>query len=89
MRRAVWKYSVPILDRFTIEMPHGAWLLHVGMHNGRPCLWAIVTPDAPPVARSFRLAGTGHPIGEESLSYLGSFLMDRDEVIFHLFEVFE
>lgn len=84
----VFKYVFPIVDKFRIPMPKGSQLLTVQMQRGLPHLWALVDPDEPIINRIFRLAGTGHPIEEDPshLKYIGSFQMNEEALIFHLFE---
>lgn len=85
----VWKYAIPIDDRFTLDMPIGALILTVQAQQDKPQLWALVDPDAEIESRTFRLAGTGHPIKEESLRllYLGTFQAHDGALVLHLFEV--
>lgn len=84
---SVWKYDVPMSDTFTLVLPAGALLLHVGIQYGRPQLWALVNPLQSDERRHFRLAGTGHRIAPTAqLAYVGSFLMSDDTLVFHLFE---
>lgn len=53
-----------------------------------PTLWAIVdpSPGVPEEERKFRLVGTGNPMPDHLLSYIGSFQFHQGELIFHLFE---
>lgn len=87
----VYKYAIPIDDHFTINLPQGAQLLSVQAQHDTPCIWALVDPSAPIEARSFRLAGTGHPIHDNELEgtfkHVGSFQMRGGTLVFHLFEV--
>lgn len=85
--KSVWKYPLIINDDIILQMPGDAKPLHVDMQRGSPCLWALVEPDRPMRTYRFRLAGTGHPIGEESMLYVGSFFMHDGDLVFHLFLV--
>ena len=87
--RQVWKFPVTMQDHFALAMPAGARLLAVQLQRRAPQLWALCDPTAPLEARSFRLAGTGHPITEanEDLAYVDSFQMLEEVLIFHLFEI--
>ena len=84
--RKVFKYRIPIDDSFVLKLPVGAKILMVQVQNQIPCIWALIDPDAVYEDRQFRLAGTGHPITEDNLAYIGSFRL-YSWVIFHLFEV--
>lgn len=57
----VYKYPLLILDEQEVEIPNGADLLTVQMQNGKPCLWALVETQSPPVKRKILIRGTGHP----------------------------
>ena len=88
--RTIYKYPITVQDDISIEMPQGAKVLTVQMQRGIPCVWAIVDPDNEPAAKYFRLAGTGHPITERVsrlLRHIGSFQMEGETLIFHLFEI--
>ncbi len=86
--KSVWKFELPITDRFSIPMPVGARLLNVETQNEQPCLWALVDPAAEKEGRQFRLAGTGHPINNpDELSYVGTCMMRGGGLVWHLFEV--
>ena len=79
----VFKYVLPIEDNPTISMPQGAQLLHVADQYGALCVWALVNPEAPPMHRRFRVAGTGHP--EAVGVYVGTALM-LGGLVFHVFD---
>jgi hypothetical protein len=54
----VWKFTLALTDEQTIVIPQDAECLHVGMQDGRPCLWARVDPDSPDEEMSIRVVGT-------------------------------
>lgn len=86
--KAVWKFPVPIDDVVDINMPPGAKILHVAEQFGAPCIWALVTPGESTERRTFRFAGTGHPIEERHAgTFVGTFFMEGGALVFHLFEV--
>lgn len=82
--RKVWKYEIPAVDEFQLELPGAHKPLYVAIQNGVPCLWVLVEPDAPIVSRGFRLAGTGHEINGFA-DYVGSFQLRGGALVFHLF----
>lgn len=88
-RCVVWKYPVSVDNMFVLQLPVGATPLSVHIQNGEPVLWCLVNPVAPVKLRRFRLAGTGHPIEAVGLSFIGTFLVEHDALVFHLFEVLE
>jgi hypothetical protein len=92
MTQAVWKFPIPVVDHFELNMPEGAKPLCVMVQNGAPQMWALVDLDAnrrerPLVRRLFRFAGTGHPITDKIIAHIGSFQMADCALVFHVFEV--
>lgn len=85
--KTVWKFEIPATDRFFIDLPEGALVLHVGEQNGDPFIWVMVDPDAPKTMRFFRLYGTGQPIDDSSRHYVGTFQLRDMDLVFHLFDL--
>ena len=87
----IWKYRLYIGPLTVIEMPKGAEILAVQTQDGRPCIWAIVDPDAPVELRTFEMCGTGHKMKElaedETRVYIGTVQIDR--YVWHYFEIKE
>ena len=86
--RTIWKYTVPFPphDRFTLQIPQGARMLRVEVQHDVPCLWMFVPDtDAPKVARTYTVIGTGHPISEAAGFYVGSFHLLDGDFVGHLF----
>ncbi len=85
--KTIYKYPFGITDDFEIFMPEGARVLHVGMQYDRPCIWALVDPNAVQEERKFHLAGTGHSIEDKiaDWQYVGTFTMQDGALVFHLF----
>jgi len=92
---AIWKYPFPIEDTFTLEIPKGAQVVHVGAQpHSRdpstevPTLWCLVNKDAEKVPVEFTLVGTGHLLSEEFVEnsiHLGTFFMAGGRLVWHLF----
>lgn len=86
--KSVWKFPIPVLDRFHLEMPVGAEPICVQVQHDRPVLWALVNLDETVKAiRTFRFAGTGHEITDQIKAYVGTFQMADGRLVFHVFEV--
>lgn len=85
--RAVWKYPFPIADEFTTTMPANARILHVDEQHGSGTMWALCRPEVAKVKRRFRIYGTGHPIPDDPLEYVGTFIAADGYLVWHLFEV--
>ena len=84
--RVVFKYPIPMKDRFDLALPTGAQVLTVQTQRGEPHLWALVHPGLPPETRSFHLYGTGHPVDHAPLRYVGTFQLEDGRLVFHVFE---
>ena len=87
LEMTVWKYAIVLTDTFTIPMPEGYLILSVQMQYGFPFVWALVNSSNKLVDVNFRLAGTGHPISEKNLNFIGTFQMLEGRFVFHLFEM--
>lgn len=85
----VYKYPFDINDYFELDLPEGAMILKLDMQFEKPVLWALVDPSRPLIRRTFRLAGTGHPIKEsfDQLFFHGTFSMMGGSLIWHVFEI--
>ena len=88
-RRTTWKYSIPVLDRFELELPKGSRFLHVAPQGGLGQMWFEI-PDtaAERVKRGFFVHGTGGwlPLG---YAYRATFMFDRpgdSPAVWHLYE---
>ncbi|MDZ4250363.1 MAG: hypothetical protein U0990_09770 [Candidatus Nanopelagicales bacterium] len=90
MERQVWKFAIDSpASAAAIVMPRGAEVLSVGVQHDVICLWALVDPNAPYEARSFRIAGTGHLIldAAETDRFLGTIQLAGGNLIFHVWEL--
>jgi hypothetical protein len=86
--RTIYKYPVEVRDTFTLSLPKGAEILTVQEQRGSVFMWALVDRDAESEERSFRLAGTGHPIEDGlDLRHVGTFQMHGGVLVFHVFEI--
>lgn len=88
--RSVYRYRLPITDLPEIELPEGARVLSVGPpRDGRDelDLWALVSPGAPLRRRTFRVAGTGHPVPIDPGAFLGSVTTHGGDLVWHVWAV--
>lgn len=56
----IYKYPIPIEDKFTLDLPIGARILCIQMQREEPQLWTIVDPNA---AKQPRMATVTPRIG--------------------------
>jgi len=89
MRGIIYKYAVPIdEDFFELCLPKGAEILSVQTQGNKPCIWALVDPGQSKEQRSFCLVGTGHPIiDDREFRFVGTFQIDDDTIVGHVFEI--
>lgn len=87
--QSVHKYTIPVKDYFSLNLPKGAKVLTVREQYNEPQLWALVEKGVSTEKRNFRLAGTGHLIEEapDTLNYIGTFQLDGGDYIGHVFEI--
>lgn len=96
MNKVVWKYPLATLDVQTLRLPKGAEVLYAAANYPFISLWALVDPASPESEwedRSFRVAGTGHPMGDGVFKFIGTAVLDEAEreysrtLVFHVFEI--
>lgn len=88
--RTIYKYEVPVEDRFTLSMPFGADVLtvQVDQKTDKPCIWVTVETFNSNEERVFKFVGTGHPFIEEAgQSYVGTIQLMNGGFVGHLFEI--
>jgi len=87
--KSIYKYRIPITDRFSLRLPKDATILSFQTQNGVPVVWAIIdTLEEITEERNFRLLGTGRPIPEDvELNYIGTTQQSIEPpLVWHLFE---
>jgi hypothetical protein len=84
----VYKYPLPLPmgDWASVAMPSDAYPLCVQMQRGAPFIWARITVGCPLANHRFRIAGTGHDLGDYTGRHIGSFQMADGDLVFHVFE---
>ena len=80
----IWKFELKPMSG-VLEMPKGAHVLSVQTQRGTPCLWAFVDPESPTVPHSVRIHGTGWPLSENIDEYVGTFQVEGETLVFHVF----
>lgn len=70
--KVIFKYQMPVLERFTMKLPAGAQIIRMEDQDGLFWLWAVVDTNAPLEDREFMAFKTGAKIPTDaSLSYIG------------------
>lgn len=69
----IFKYEIPVLEKFTLQLPKNAQIIRVSDVYGKFFLWAIVDVDAELEDVNFAAYKTGQPIDVDlsKLEYLG------------------
>jgi hypothetical protein len=84
--KTIWKYNIPLEDKFILRIPEGAMLLSIDNQNESGCLWFLVDSYKEVEDRTFHLYGTGHPIDDFKLIFIGMFQQRGGALIWHVFE---
>ena len=70
--RVIFKYHMPVLEQFTMDLPAGAEIIRMQDQGGMFWLWAVVNTDAPMEKRHFRAFKTGASMPTDvELKYVG------------------
>lgn len=70
--KVIFKYQMPVLERFTMKLPAGAQIIRMEDQDGLFWLWAVVDTNAPQEDRAFMAFKTGATIPTDAnLSYIG------------------
>lgn len=69
--KTIFKYQMPVLEKFTRKLPKGAEIIRVTDQNGMFWLWAVVDTNTPDEERNFVAVKCGAPVPKGNLRYLG------------------
>ena len=70
--RVIYKYQMPVLERFEMTLPVGAKIIRMADENGMFWLWAEVRTDAPDEQRTFWAFKCGGKMPDDvRLKYIG------------------
>jgi hypothetical protein len=86
MKRAIYKFQLPMNDEITLRGPRVLRWLGVAVQHDQPCVWAVVDPDTPRQSNKLVLRGTGHALNGEEGKFLGSFMLHSGSFVGHVFE---
>lgn len=85
--KTIHKYRLNITDQQTVDLPRGALILSAGLDPaGVLCLWAAVDTDKPAQPREIRIFGTGHPVPETPIRFIGT--VNQGSFMWHVFELY-
>ena len=86
MSNSILKYEIKMDDSQIVMMPKNADILCTDVQYGKMCLWALVDQKAEKESRRIIIKGTGHPIDEENIKYIGTNQMMEGHLVWHIFE---
>lgn len=84
----IWKFTLNLQDRQTIQVPKGAQLLTVQLQFELPQLWALVDENTPASGcewLSIAIYGTGNPMPHSPGRYLATFQQAGGAIVWHAF----
>ena len=84
--KTIWKTELTAGSGLT-SLPRCAEPLSVAVQDGTPMMWWKVDPGAPIEERRIHIAGTGHDLPENLGAFIGTFLVQNDSLVFHVFEL--
>ena len=82
----IWKYEIPLVEKFTLDMPYGKSIVKIDVVDGKPYMWAHSHGSNIPTEYGFELYPTGAEIEQDRI-YMGTFRIA--DVVFHLFELYD
>ncbi len=81
----IYKYEIPIKDRFNLILPEQSKILSLQLQNGTPMLWATIT-DHYTISYDFAVYGTGHKMDEKLYhKYIGT--IQQQDFVWHFFQI--
>jgi hypothetical protein len=85
----IYKYTLPVQEKYAIDLPKRAQIIRVEDIDGLFYLWAIVNPEAETEKRYLEFYKTGQPIETplSNLQFLGTCkLFIMQELCLYVFE---
>lgn len=85
--KIIFKYPIPVQDKFTLNLIEGAEILSVQSQGGSPVMWVMI--DEVPEAtkeRAFIINPTGLWFDVVGLKYIATFQIESVGFVGHLFE---
>jgi hypothetical protein len=89
--RVIFKYQMPVLESFEMQLPAGAEIIRVADMDGMFWMWAVVNTNAPTETRRFMAFKTGAEIPANiNLKYIGfCAIFVQMELGLYIFEVMD
>lgn len=83
----IYKYEIPVVDEFDLNLPLGSKILSVVEQNDNIVLYAMVIPELITKPVKIRVIGTGNPMpsGMSDYEFLGTVKLYEGKLMFHIF----
>lgn len=81
--RKIWKYKIPGVGKFTLNIPVDYVILAVQLQDSYPQMWINVNPENPSQPVEFEVVGTGRDVPANS-HYRGTW--QEGQFVWHLFQ---
>jgi hypothetical protein len=88
--KTIYKYTAPITDLITLELPLGSKILSIQNQKEQFTFWVEVELDEKEVLEHhFVVYGTGHPINDHAvqLKYLATVQFNAGMLVFHVYGI--
>jgi hypothetical protein len=87
--KTIHRYRLAVKDHQAVMMHKDARILSVQHRDGTEegiDMWALVDCGEAPVERVFHVVGTGAPVSDGRLDFLGTVQLYQGRLVFHVFE---
>ncbi len=86
MSSVIYKYEIKEgVDLQIVNIPKDPIFLSMQWQYGKLCMWMMVNPKNEPTAYEFMTYGTGHPINDPGLGYVGTYQSMGGAFVGHVF----
>jgi hypothetical protein len=81
--KIIYKYPI---DTETILLPVGAEILHIGLQNEIPFIWAIIDHTEEDSEIRLFVFGTGHPLPANPMEFIQTLICMEGKLVIHIFK---
>ena len=85
--KIVWKFPLKPVKIQKITMPKNSIILTIQGQRQGLCLWMLVEDRKENEDRFFAIVETGKPVPDNMLRYIGTFQVEQEQFVGHVFEV--
>lgn len=85
MARKIFKYNLPMLKHFTLDLPANGEIIHVETQKDISQMWVLFEDTDATSKRAFSIYGTGDEISNDCI-HRGTFVKCGGVYVWHLFE---